>query len=386
MAAGAATPKTRGPLLIGKAKRTSPIKTIVVSCQENHSFDHYFGTALASKLPSGYGTPSSFENSGTKPFHMPDLTDEGQDPNHDWSSSHSAYADGAMSGFVDNGGTSPKTVPMGYYDSTDIPFYYDLLPTSTLCADYHCGLLTETLPNRMVLYAGTTAGITDDTAPNNGTLTWPCITHLMSDAKLTVKNYNFHAPSGYSYLCLWKGNSGTDFNQTTTDFKNDCSKGTLPNLVFIEKQTPWDEHPYADVQQGMNMMKGIYEEIYKGPQWKAGEVVILHTYDEGGGFFDHVPPKQVMGSGVFGMSGIRVPMIVTSPHAKQGAYDTTYSDHGSVLKFIEHVFGLPTLASVNKEFNSSTPSGAGQGGGAPFPPRDGSTKISNLTQCFSIEV
>jgi hypothetical protein len=79
-------------------------------------------------------------------------------------------------------------------------------------------------------------------------------------------------------------------------------------------------------------------------------------------------------------------MIVTSPIAKQDYVDTTYSDHASVLKFIEAVYGLPTLASVNSQFNKSTPSGAGQGGGAAFPPRDGSDKISDLTQCFSVDV
>jgi phospholipase C len=377
VAAGAATPKAKGPTLLGKAKRTSAVKTIVVSIQENHSFDHYFGKALASKLPKGYGTPSTWENSGIKPWHFTDLTDAGDDPNHDWDSTHTAYADGKMTGFVSNGNGK---YAMGYYEEADLPFYYGLLPTSTLCAEYFCGILTETLPNRMVAYAGTSGGITDDSAPANGSLTWPCITHLLSDAGITYKNYNFHAPNNYSYLCLWKGNNNdANLNQTTTDFSNDCKNGTLPQVVYIEKQTPWDEHPPANIHTGMDMMEGIYKEIYAGPQWKNGEVVILHTYDEGGGFFDHRPPTELDGFG----SGIRVPMIVTSPLAIQGHVDTTYSDHGSINKFIEHVFGLPTLASINSEFNKSTPSSAGQGGGAAFPPRDGNSEISDLTQCFT---
>jgi len=379
-AAGAATPKAKGPTLLGKAKRTSPVKTIVVSIQENHSFDHYFGMALASELPTGYGVPKGYTmpsgSSKVAPFHFTQDTDDGYDPNHDWPSTHTAYADGKMNGFLENGNT--KDV-MGYYEKTDLEFYYGLLPTSTLMASYHCGILTETLPNRMVAYAGTSGGITDDTAPANGSLTWPCITHLLSDAGITYKNYNFHAPNNYSYLCLWSGNNNnTLLNQTTTDFSNDCKNGTLPNVVYIEKQTPWDEHPPANIHTGQTMMEGIYKEIYAGPQWKDGEVVILHTYDEGGGFFDHVAPKVLDAFG----SGIRVPMIVTSPLANQGKYDTTYSDHGSINKFIEHVYGLPTLASINSTFNKSTPSGAGQGGGKPFPPRDGNSEISDLTQCF----
>src|SRR5580658_7669080 len=88
-AAGAATPKVKGPTLLGKAKRTSPIKTIVVSIQENHSFDHYFGAYLAAKLPKGYGVPAGYtmpDGSGKSvaPFHFTDLTDGNYDPNHDW--------------------------------------------------------------------------------------------------------------------------------------------------------------------------------------------------------------------------------------------------------------------------------------------------------------
>jgi phospholipase C len=121
--------------------------------------------------------------------------------------------------------------------------------------------------------------------------------------------------------------------------------------------------------------------VMAGPQWKNGEVVILHTYDEGGGFFDHRPPTELDAFG----SGIRVPMIVISPLAKKGHIDTTYSDHASINKFIEHVYGLPTLASVNHQFDKSTPN-IGQGGGKPFPPRDGNSGISNLTQCFTAAV
>jgi phospholipase C len=188
--AGAAT--RAGPLLVGRAARTSPIKTIVVSCQENHSFDHYVGKYAG--LPAGYGIPARFANSGVTPFHFTDLTDGGHDPNHDWSSTHDAYANGRMDGFVSNGN---GRLAMGYYDASDLAYYYSLLPKSTLCAEYFCGVLSETLPNRLVLYAGTSGGITSDSAPANGSLTWPCVTHLLTDAGITFKNYNFHCPTNY---------------------------------------------------------------------------------------------------------------------------------------------------------------------------------------------
>ena len=65
------------------------------------------------------------------------------------------------------------------------------------------------------------------------------------------------------------------------------------------------------------------------------------------------------------------------------AVDTAYSEHSSALKFIEAVFGLPTLASINHMFDKSTPKVNNQANGAPFPPRDGNPAISDLTQCFT---
>lgn len=76
-------------------------------------------------------------------------------------------------------------------------------------------------------------------------------------------------------------------------------------------------------------------------------------------------------------------MLVVSPLARPGFVDTTFSEHSSVLKFIEKVFGLPTLASVNSLFDTSTPKRNNDTGGAPFPPRDGIPEISDLTQCFT---
>jgi len=107
---------------------------------------------------------------------------------------------------------------------------------------------------------------------------------------------------------------------------------------------------------------------------------ILITYDEGGDFFDHVPPPQLDAFG----PGIRVPMMIVSPLAKPGFVDTKFSEHSSVLKFIETVFGLPTLASISHQFDKSTPRGSNyQANGAPFPPRDGKSALSDLTQCFT---
>jgi phospholipase C len=373
---GGETTKPLGPRVLGKAIRTSPIKQIVVLCQENHSFDNYVGTY--SKLPAGYGIPANYtKNSGVLPFHFTNLEGNFDDPNHDWTSTHAAYDGGKMDGFVSNGNGNNA---MGYYESTDLPYYYSLLPKYTLCAGYHCGVLSETYPNRMVLYAGTSGGWTDNSAPINGSFTWPNITTLLAAHGITYANYNFHCPNDYSILSMWKNNyKKANMNKTATQFASDVAAGKLPQVTFMTDAPPYDEHPIANIQTGMDLIKKVIKTIQAGPQWDS--TAILLTWDEGGGFFDHIAPQALDAFG----SGIRVPLFVVSPLAKVGHVDTTYSDHASILKFIEYVFGLPTLASINSQFNTSTPN-VGQGGGKPFPPRDGNAAISDLTQCFSVAV
>jgi phospholipase C len=360
---------------------STPIKHIIVCCQENHSFDHYFGSY--SGLPSGYGIPPNFTqpngHGGTvKPFHFTTLTDDGGDPNHDWDSIHSEWDKGKMDGFYTTNG---KTA-MGYYTSADLPYYYSLFSQYTLCANYFCGVLSETYPNRLVLYSGTSGGITTNNVNQNGSLNYPCILDLLSSHGITFKNYNFHCPANYSIMALFKkwqsGGPGNELNQSMTKFFSDCTGNTLPQVSFITEAPPYDEHPTANIHIGENMIKSIVTAVQKSKAWAS--TAILITYDEAGGFFDHIAPRQLDAFG----PGIRIPMIIVSPYAKPGHVDTTYSEHSSVLKFIETVFGLPTLASINHQFDTSTPRGSNyQGNGAPFPPRDGNAALSDLTQCFT---
>jgi len=102
------------------------------------------------------------------------------------------------------------------------------------------------------------------------------------------------------------------------------------------------------------------------------------------GYFDHVPPPQVDAYGL----GIRVPTWVVSPYAKRGHLAPRLYDHTSTLKFIERVFDLPTLASVNHRFDTETPGGPnneaanGNPTGPQAPPRDGYEVLGDLMDCF----
>jgi len=281
-----------------------------------------------------------------------------------------------MDGFARTGSDNA----LGYFEQADIPYYYSLLSSSTLCANYFCGVLSETYPNRLVLYSGTSGGNTSN-AINNGTLNYPCVLDLLSGHGITFKNYNFHCPPNYSILALFKkwatGGPNNELNRSQAQFFSDCTNNTLPQVSFITEAPPYDEHPPANNHTGMNMIKSIITAVQASKAWAS--TAILVTYDEGGGFFDHKAPRQPDAYG----PGIRVPMIIVSPFAKKGFVDTAYSEHSSALKFIEAVFGLPTLASINHMFDKSTPKVNNQANGAPFPPRDGNPAISDLTQCFT---
>jgi phospholipase C len=357
----------------------TPIEHIIVCCQENHSTDSYYGTYAG--MPAGFGIPAGYtqpdgQGGTVAPSHFTNLTTDGIDPNHDWDAIHYEYNNGAMDGFY----TTDGIASMGYYTAADLPYYYSLLADYTLCANYFCGILTETYPNRLVLYSGTSGGNTSNDI-SNGSLTYPCILDLLSSQSITFKNYNFYCPDNYSILALFQnwatGGPNNELNQPMAQFFTDCTNNTLAQVSFITEQPPYDEHPPSDIQVGMQMIESIVQAVQASEAWAS--TAILITYDEAGGFFDHIVPPQLDAYGL----GIRVPMLVVSPYAKPGYVDTTLSDHSSVLSFIETVFSLPTLASINHEFDTSTPMVNNEANGAPFPPRDGNPALSDLTQCFN---
>jgi len=372
------------PLLIGSAEQakadespqdsTSSIRHIIVSCQENHSLDHYFGYYSGIK---NYGVPPGWKDV-INPYHFKTLTPP--DPSHNWDNTHIEWDQGKMDGFYKADGQTA----LGYYLQQDLPGYYSLLPKCTLCVNYFCGVLSNTAPNRLVLYAGTCGGCTTDNI-KGGQLNYPCIADLMQQHGVSFKNYNCHCPNDHIAIALFqKWNGNRELNQSQQQFFDDCKNGTLPQVSFISTASPYDEHPSSNIQTGMKLQMQLVNAVMNSPLWS--NTVFLLTYDEGGGFFDHVRPPVIDAYG----PGIRVPMLVISPLAKHGYLDPTIYEHASVLKLIERVFNLPTLASINHQFDHHTPGNPPGGNeaangkkyGPPAPPRDGSKVTGDLSNAF----
>ena len=165
---------------------------------------------------------------------------------------------------------------------------------------------------------------------------------------------------------------------------HDVAPGGIEPLYLIEHLflVDVDEHPPADVSVGMGIQQDLITALQGSSAWESS--AFLLTYDEHGGYFDHVAPPQL---DAFGL-GIRVPMWVISPQAKAGHIEPTVYEHTSTLKFLERLFNLTTLASVNHRFDTATPGGGNYeaaGGAASVPkapPRDDNGDLGDLFNAF----
>ena len=377
-------------------RATTPIEHLVVSCQENRSFDHYYGYARQVQA-KGFGPPRGYTQpdaggSAHAPFEFTQLSTP--DPPHGWSAVHEQYDGGEMDGFYVSSQSEigDGDAAIGFYTERELPFYYSLFRNSALCANYFCSLLGPTWPNRFYLMSGTSGGITTNGVWGYGVFDsngWPIILDLLEEASVSWKIYSIgfdDVPRGDSdnvavFWSRWAHDPRTI--ATMDDFVRDCQTGDLPQVSWIVPSFSmgFDEHPPADVSVGMGFQQQLITALRRSRLWKRS--AFLLTYDEHGGFFDHVAPPQIDAYGL----GVRVPLWVVSPFARKGPVRAKKpADHTSILKLIERLHGLPTLASRNHQFDAATPTGGNyEADGAPAPPRDGDPSLSDLLDLFDFE-
>jgi phospholipase C len=290
-----------------------------------------------------------------------------------------------MDAFYTTGGQNT----LGYYTQADLPFYYSLFNQFTLCANYFCSQLGPTYPNRLYLMSGTSGGLTNNNLTTKGQLDYPMILDLLDAHGVTWKIYNVDfesIESGWSdnvaqFYARWQDDPRVLASKQ--DYLHDVAAGALPQVSWIipDDLKGWDEHPPADIRVGMNLQQELITALMKSRIWQSSAYIL--TYDESGGFFDHVPPPQLDAYGL----GPRVPTWIISPYAKKRHLEPALYEHSSTLKFVETIFGLRTLASINHRFDNSTPAtdnaaAGGAASGPPAPPRDGLQTIGDLTECF----
>jgi phospholipase C len=332
--------------------------------QENRSFDHYYG-----HLP-GHGqddvdvASASASNpapdGGTRPWHH-EAAYCVEDTDHGWSASHQQWNDGANDGFAaSNASTADPSGhrAMGYYDQTDIPFYYDLISTFATSDRYFCSLLGPTYPNRMYLAAGTSFGIVTTSINTLAPAGVPQVYRALDEKGVTWKVYSKTLPSVYLFPDYGAAPEQAYHLASAAQFAVDAASGDLPQVAFIDAgfneaaAVETDEHPPADLQLGQHFVWEQVQAVLGGPLWSTS--VLFITYDEHGGLYDHVsppaacrpddtPPRQGPEIGAFDRLGFRVPAIVVSPYARRHFVSHQVHSHTSILRFIEAKFGLSAL-------------------------------------------
>jgi phospholipase C len=252
---------------------------------------------------------------------------------------------------------------MGFYDRGDLPFYYSLFSTFATSDRYFCSVLSQTFPNRFYFLAGTSFGHIRNDFPTGNPVTdfdQPTIFNLLDQAGVSWKIY--YSQIAFAYEFGFVRNHAPGNVVPIQDFTTDAQNGTLPSVSFIDPifigqaDVENDEHPPSDVQLGQNFVAGIINTLFASPQW--GQSALFLTWDEHGGFYDHVPPPAACvpddippmlqsgdEPGAFDRYGIRVPVVVVSPFARPHYVSHKVYDHTSILRFIETRFDLPALTA-----------------------------------------
>ncbi|HVB28590.1 MAG TPA: alkaline phosphatase family protein [Terriglobia bacterium] len=343
------------------------VKHIVWIIQENRSFDNYFGTYPgADGIQPGTCSPVL---PGSKrciaPFHMPkDMPP--CDLAHRWVIAHAAYDHGAMDGFVWAEGT-PYT--MGYYDQRDIPNYWNYAKHYTLCDRFFSSLMGASLPNHLYTVAAQSGGVINNlfsikeieqVLGTPGGYNFATMVNLFTKANISWKYYeetqpvnptgkkrDYLADPDPKHYSLWNPLPGfkairdnpADMAHLVAlkEYFQDLKKGSLPEVSWIVPMGRDSEHPPASPSVGMWYVTRLVNALMQSPCWK--DSVVFLTWDDYGGFFDHVPPPLVDAYGY----GPRVPTLVISPFAKPGHISHRTYDFTSMLKFIEVRFGLGHL-------------------------------------------
>jgi phospholipase C len=346
------------------------IEHIVVLMMENHSYDNRLGMlfrpgADGFRLGKG-GLPTAtnpYPNGQIQhAFRMPTTCQLSARPSQEWTASHNAYDNGRMDGFVRTP-IDPLTteivggVAMGYWQQEDQPFYYSLYRQFPIADRYFCSVLGQTYPNRRYLLAATSIGQIDDTVPlltdypANGTIFDQFDAH-----KITWMNYYSSTSSLELFPPLYVKSLAAGKVVKVGDFFTAAAAGTLPNYCLVEPDysNQSEENP-QNIAVGEEFAAQVVNAVINGPAWD--KTALLLTYDEHGGYYDHVPPSAaippdsippivVPGENAFdgfARYGFRVPFALVSPWARPRFVSHQVYDHTSILKLAETKWNLPAL-------------------------------------------
>ncbi|MEV6768163.1 alkaline phosphatase family protein [Nocardia sp. NPDC051030] len=401
--------------------RLRDIEHVVVFMQENRSFDHYFGSLsgvcgfddpLAQRDPrTGRSVfeqydPFVFDGSGgtVLPWHLGVRASSAQnlsDVDHSWQAQHASVAAGANDRYVashalDMGTAASSSHPdgvrnggarvMSYFTREDLPFHYGLADAFTICDRYFCSVIGPTNPNRLYLMSATidpegTHGGPDVANLRTG-FSWTTYPERLQNAGIDWYVYrerddfednmldHFVAFQDEGTELFRRGRSTIPDGQLPQRLRADVESGNLPQVSWIVGPEWSTEHAAQLPAAGAFYLEQILEALTADPAvWR--KTLLILTYDENGGFFDHVPPplpppgtageylsaaalaNTPEATGIAGPIGLgpRVPTLLISPFTRGGYVCSDTFDHTSVLRFLETRFGVevPNLSAWRRE-------------------------------------
>jgi phospholipase C len=306
--------------------------------EENHTFDNYFGqfpgvgAQYAQTLPAASNpAPHDIDHSGPRTRY--------------------AIDGGAMNGFD----------PLGkvQYKKADIPVYWAYAQHYGLGENFYTDAASSSTPNHIAMIAGQTGGndqtihvhgclspandvVLDRDAAGDESYSQPCYKIPSIPAELTAKGQSWKY---YGTAPVWDAPQYINGIKKTpsvssTQIITDAEANNLPNVSFvIPGEDSQSDHPPQPTQPAQNFVSSVVNAIMHSSEWNSTAIFV--TWDDFGGWYDHVPPPQVDGIGL----GPRVPLLVISPWAKPGYISAHQGEFASFDKFIEEVFSLPSLGA-----------------------------------------
>jgi phospholipase C len=378
------------PALAAGTDTIPEIEHVVVLMLENHSYDNLFGmlgrgpgqhprgdgfTLAADGLPTATNPYS--DGRIQRAFEMPTTCQISSRPSQEWTASHNQFDNGKMDGFVRTPisiGSSEIVGPvaMGYWTADGLPLTYALAETFPIGDRWFCSCLAQTDPQRRYLIAATSQGMTGDignptatpqigVAAKHGTI----FTH-METAGITWNNYN---TTGLTGTTMNLYNNDGVFNKTNapniSQFYADAKSGKLPQFSLLDPNfgTQSQENP-QNITLGEGVLGQVIDALRNSPAWR--KTLFILTYDEHGGYYDHVPPPKALAPDAFApivsqgekqydgfaRYGFRVPALVVGPYAKRKHVSHLVYDHTSILAFLEHKWNLPAMTKRDANANN----------------------------------
>ena len=374
-----ANPRHSVNIVSGIAAFRNHIDHIVFLEQENHAFDNFFGTYCpatgprcpdaADGLPSGTCVPTNPATNSSPcvaPYNLTARQLVISDLPHNWNSTHTAWNGGLMKGFY--GAELNRTETFGHYNGTTIPDYWDLAEEYGLADDFFSSSATFSLANHWYAVAATapnesyTVKVENVGIPASRLFTYlnesnatPSVEDSLLRSSTSWVDYdfplgkysNFTQPhsnaQAYSYWNPLAARAQSYLAKSRPHFESrnqffvDARNGSLPNLSWLIPLPFESDHPPASLATGQDWVTSVVDAVESSPEWNS--TVLFISWDEYGGFYDHVAPPQLDAYG----DGFRVPLLAIGPWVRQGAINHHAMDFGSILHLMEARFNLSCL-------------------------------------------